>query len=124
MATTKGIRLLSEAPAPTMVVKPRRKQHEMRTIREGLANLIRKYRPLTARQLFYLAVVCALIRKTQNDYKKVVCPMAIQLRQDGVIDWRDIVDETRWVIRVKTGISLADWVDEAIVSFRQDLWNG
>jgi hypothetical protein len=123
--STKGTRLLSgDGVAPAAAKKTRRKPHEMASIKDGLAALIKEYRPLTSRQLFYLAVVLHLIRKTQNDYKKVVCKFAVELRQEGAVNWGDIVDETRWVLQVKTGLSLADWVDDAIKQFRKDLWIG
>lgn len=124
MASAKPTRTLSEVGPVERAIKRRRTPADMARIKAGLAALIREYRPLTKRQLFYLAVVRALVRKTQGDYKDVVCDLGVKLCREGAVDWDDIVDETRWVIKVETRTSLSAWVEESIGLYRRDIWEG
>ena len=103
-------------------VRHRRTQAEMATIRESLIRLARDNAPVTVRQLFYLAVSEGVIEKTEAEYKQTVVRLALELRQQGWIDWGSIVDRTRWFFKPHTHDSLADALEEAARTYRRSLW--
>jgi hypothetical protein len=104
------------------VKKTRRKKAEIIAIKQAMVELIEQYRPLINRQLFYLMVVRGLIRKTQGDYKEIVCKYSVELRRSGTVGWDDITDETRSsrVVEVYSSMSANLWL--AAYQYAHDIW--
>lgn len=94
----------------------------MTEIRDALVRLARDHAPVTVRQLFYLAVSEGVIDKTEAEYKRTVVRLALELRQQGRIDWGSIVDRTRYFFKPKTHDSLADALETAARTYRRSLW--
>src|SRR5690606_37223770 len=112
-------------PLSTMPHKPGRRRRtpaEMAAIRDALVRLARDNAPVTARQLFYLAVSVGVIAKTEAEYKRTVVRLALELRQQGRIDWSDVVDRTRWFFKPTTHAGLADALQAAASTYRRSLW--
>jgi hypothetical protein len=106
----------------TAVVRNRRRtKAEITGIYDAFVDAAREYAPANNRQIYYVLVTRDVIPKTLYEYKRV-CGYSVRARQEGAIDWDDIVDETRWVIGVQTSGSMQDYLRESIFSFRLDVW--
>jgi len=75
----------------------------------------------TVRQLYYAVTVVGGVPKTEGGYRRVQ-RQVLEMRRAGLIDYRVIADNTRWVRRAPVYDTLADWVDESLRKLRIDLW--
>jgi hypothetical protein len=101
--------------------RSRRTKAAIAAIREGLAEIIELYRPMTVRQVFYLAVVRGLVDKTEQSYK-TVCRLLALMRREGEIDYADIADNTRWMRKPTTHSSLAAMLQRSTRTYRRAIW--
>lgn len=104
------------------MIKRRRTPAEVDRLRADLAYLVRKYSPVTVRQVFYLTVACGWIEKTEAEYKTTVCRLLADMRRTGEIDYRDVADNTRWMRKPCSYDSLTSTLTASQPSYRRSIW--
>jgi hypothetical protein len=94
----------------------------MEAIREAIYETAKKYEPLTCRQLFYLLVVRGVIEKTDRDYKSTVIRLLGQMRDEHVVPFKWIIDNSRWMRKPDSHASMADALESMRRYYRRDIW--
>ena len=79
------------------------------------------HKPVTVRQLYYRLVTLNLCAKSENGYKSVqrVCA---NMRNDGILPWLWITDQTRWQRKPDSYDNLQDALENMQAYYRRDLW--
>ena len=75
--------------------RDRRTRAEIDDIKAGIAAILKADHPMTVRQVFYQLVVRALIEKSEKEYQGTVIRLLTEMRLDGTVPFRWIVDESR-----------------------------
>lgn len=101
--------------------KARTPQRRSLALREAIAAVASEYDRMSVRQLFYQLVSRGAIEKTENTYKRV-CDAAAQMRLDGSLDYRKVVDghRQRRIIMAHSGLQAA--LESAHDFYRRDYW--
>jgi hypothetical protein len=76
---------------------------------------------LTVRQIFDALTVRGIVPKTESGYRTTCYHLGI-MRQQGIIPFSWIADNTRWQIKPETDRNLEDALARWQSSFRTDLW--
>jgi hypothetical protein len=79
-------------------------------------------RPVSVRQCFYHLVSKGLVEKTDNAYRGVVCKRLGILRDDGLLPWEYVADNTRWVRQPLTFSGAPEALRLTADTYRQALW--
>src|SRR5919112_3864170 len=77
--------------------RTRRTKAEIETLDAALREITKQFRPATVRQVFYQAVNCGLVPKSETKGYRVVQRRFVALRHSGDIPYGHIVDGTRYV---------------------------
>ena len=77
---------------------------------------------MTVRQVFYQATVRGIVPKNENGYQMVATALA-DMRRAGMLPFRWIADNTRWVRRPRTYGSIAHALRETAMFYRRSLWD-
>lgn len=97
----------------------------MRALRERLRDLVERHRPVTVRQVYYLAISTGLIEKdtggSQSGYK-LVGKSLLKLREEGDVPWEWVLDSSRRVERPISWSGPADLLRSAAAQFRLNPW--
>jgi len=92
-------------------------------IQEVLTGL-RRYWPLTVRQVYYQLVQAQVIENNRNEYQKL-CRLLSQARLDGMVPWDAIEDRSRTVLQDAAFSDKSQFVQEELEYFlegyRRDL---
>jgi hypothetical protein len=75
---------------------------------------------MTLRQLYYALVSAGVIDKTEADYGRLKRVMK-DAREDGIVPWEWLVDNTRSVISNRTWDSLSGLLEDSAKMYRADL---
>lgn len=78
--------------------------------------------PMTARGVFYQLTTRNAIEKTEKGYDQV-CRILGQMRWRGWLDWRLIVDESRFFMRPDTFKDKGEALDYWAKAYRRALWD-
>jgi hypothetical protein len=78
--------------------------------------------PMTARGVFYQLTTIGAIEKSEKGYDQV-CRILGQMRWRGWLDWRLIVDESRFFMKPETYSDPKDALDHWSISYRRALWD-
>jgi hypothetical protein len=98
-------------------------------VRIALMYLMERHRldgalPTSVRFLFYELVMQRIVAKEGNRPDKIVSAALTDLREDGLVPWDDIVDETREVFDYSGSATVAeDWL-AYLPAARLDPWRG
>lgn len=103
------------------VKRGRRKNAEIRAIKDGLLRIARNVFPCTLRGLFYQAVAAKLVEKTESAYD-AVGRYVLQLRRDGEMPYHWIVDNNRSRYCPKTYGSAREMLEAQQQMYRRSLW--
>ena len=104
--------------------KHRATQDEMEVRAAFLLAYADRHRPVTVRQLYYVAEVHGLpgISKADGDYDKVQ-RQVLKLRREKRMPYSAIADATRWMRKPATYDSVADALRETAALYRRNIWN-
>jgi hypothetical protein len=102
--------------------RTRRTREEMDNLRSLMIRLAEQHDRLNNRNWFYMLASANAIAKTEKEYKNVVTRLSLQLRQQGVVSWDKIVDESRFYFGAETHDSLEDALEDLARSYRRSLW--
>jgi hypothetical protein len=106
-----------------------RPESKIGKVRTALMYLMAQHRadgalPTSVRFLFYELVMQRVIAKGGNRPDKIVSEALVDLREDGLVPWDDIVDETREVSDYAGSTTVAeDWL-MYLSAARLDPWRG
>jgi hypothetical protein len=101
---------------------PRRTAAEMDAVRAALLWALSSDRPMTVRQVFYRLVSEGVIAKTESEYKYTVVRLLGQMRRQGLIPFRWIADNTRWMRKTQSFSSVEDALYRTAQTYRRALW--
>jgi hypothetical protein len=103
--------------------KNRRTKNEIQRIKDTLFAILEADHPQTVRQVFYQMIVRGLVGKTEQEYDGTVCRLLGEMREDDVIPFEWVADNTRWKRRpvTYTGLSHALW--SMASCYRRNLWD-
>lgn len=93
----------------------------MEAIRDLIENAIEADAPVTVRGVFYRVSSAGGVPKTENGYRTVQ-RLVLQMRREGRINYRDIADGSRWVLRPTTHDSLTAMLNDTRAMYRRSLW--
>src|SRR5215471_1125179 len=110
--------------APEIRTRPknaRKPQQRSLALRAAIGEVAREYERMSVRQLFYQLVTRGHVEKTEQAYKRV-CDFAAQMRLDGSLSYRKIVDGHRsrripWAFD-----SLSQALENTYELYRRNYW--
>src|SRR5277367_1919117 len=88
---------------------------------DSLAQIVRAQSPCTVRQGFYRATVAGLGPKDESFYDRVGRYL-VYMRDNHLIGFDDIADNTRWMRKPKTYDSIGVMLAETRDLYRRALW--
>jgi len=100
----------------------RRTKAAIQRIRDGLREILKADQPMSVRQVFYQAVVCGLIEKSEAEYKGTVCRLLALMRREEEIPYDWISDHTRWMRKPQTYSGLDQLLAATAMTYRRGLW--
>ena len=101
----------------------RRSKQQIRALCRALGDILEKHRPMTVRQVFYQAVSAGLIGKSEREYKNSIVRLLGRMRISGEIPWGWIADNTRWMRKPRTYLSLEAAIERTARTYRRALWD-
>jgi hypothetical protein len=90
---------------------------------EAMRVIAEAAQPITGRGVGYKLFVQKLIRSMERKDMRAVYRLLLKAREQGVIPWDWIVDETREFERVATWDDPEEYVRATIHDYRRDFWN-
>jgi hypothetical protein len=122
----KGINV-SDADTPTYGSRPikrsRRTKAELNRLQDAMRSILANDNPMTVRQVFYRMVSAGEIAKTEQEYKNTVGRLLVQMREQQVIPYSWIADNTRWQRKPRSYSSLESALEHVRRTYRRDLWD-
>ena len=93
-----------------------------RKIQKAIHQIFEESKPrLTVRQIYYALTVLGVIPKTEAGYRQT-CYQLAKMREQGLIPYGWIADNTRWQIKPDTDRSMEDALARWQGTYRRDLW--
>jgi hypothetical protein len=118
------------------VVHPKRTKAQITELSEAILDRLGDEHPMTVRQTFYALLGKAtivddgrehrrttLICKDERDYKGTVMRLMGAMREDGVLPWEWVSDESRWMRKPASYSDLQTALREMQEAFRVDRWH-
>ena len=90
--------------------------------RRWVAETTERLQPASVRQIAYQAEVAGLIPKTENGFRRIQHDLLV-LRQQGVIEYDWISDNTRWMRKSRSYRGIDHFIKLSIDTYRRDLWH-
>jgi hypothetical protein len=90
---------------------------------EAMYAIAKAAQPITGRGVGYKLFVQKLIRSMERNDMRAVYRLLLKAREQGIIPWDWIVDETRSIERVATWDDPEEYVRATIHDYRRDFWN-
>lgn len=103
------------------IKRHRRTKAEVEALRTEIVSTVRRLRPMTLRQLFYVLVTTGVVEKAENEYA-MIGHQLLKLRRESIIRWSAIADNTRWMRKPSTYRSIEEALRETAEFYRRDLW--
>jgi hypothetical protein len=97
----------------------RRTKAEIARIRQAIHDVVAEDPPMTVRQVFYQLVVAGAIEKTEAAYQGTVIRLLTDMRLDGGIPYKWIIDESRRRRVTRTYDSVADAMEQTARFYRR-----
>jgi hypothetical protein len=101
--------------------KRRSTKAELDALHVAICTAVWAESPITLRGVFYRVVSAGAVEKTELGYRQVGREL-LKLRREGVIDYDDITDGTRWTFRPHTWSGVDAALRDAASSYRRALW--
>jgi hypothetical protein len=92
-------------------------------IRQTIKDTVKRYQPMTVRQVFYRLVVLAVIGKSEAEYKGTVVRLLTEMRLEGKIPFGWIADNTRWMRKPRTHSSVDQALKRTAEAYRRAVWD-
>lgn len=98
----------------------RRTNAQLAEIDEAIIEVVRENAPITLRGVFYRVLSMQLVDK-ESGYG-VISRQLLKLRRSGDVDYGDITDGTRWVVRPNAFRNLNSMLRKGSFGYTLDLW--
>jgi hypothetical protein len=105
--------------SPMKRVRSTKAQVEKR--RASLRCMVAEQKPMTVRQIYYLATVAGLVPKTENGYSIVQTDLTL-MRREGMLPYDWLADSTRWQRKPRTFNSVEEALEQTAQLYRKALW--
>jgi hypothetical protein len=105
------------------IKRNRKSKAEIETIKEVLFEILYQDNPQTVRGVFYQAVSHNLIEKTEKEYKGTIVRLLGEMREDGIIPFSWIVDNSRWQHKPTTYSNLKSMMESSHKMYRRSIWD-
>jgi hypothetical protein len=105
--------------------RTRRTKAEMAELRQAIHDLAEEHQPCTVRQIYYLGIGRHWDKDRDGSRKvyNTTCRLTGEMREDEVIPWGWIADNTRW-FRKRTMFNSPEHILRSVASnYRRDLWS-
>jgi hypothetical protein len=100
-------------------IRRRRSRDDITPIRAAIIEVLKADHPQTVRQVFYQLVTRGVIEKTEAEYQGTVIRLLTEMRLDGQVDWRWIIDESRRIRVTQTFDNVTDAVNHTARFYRR-----
>ena len=117
-----GLRQAERGAYGSSPTRLRRSKREIERIRDAILRFAYHEKPVTVRQTYYHLVTRGLIAKTEGEYKSTVCRLMSEMRRAGMLPYKWVADNTRWMRKPRTYGSAEDCLRETARLYRRDLW--
>jgi hypothetical protein len=111
-----------DVPRSTRKLWPRRTEADIERVKDAIMAVAEEEHPVTLRRIFYVLRTAAVVENTDNEYKKCVSRLSLEMRREGRLpyDWiRDGMRET-WQRSSWASVEhFAQWVRD---SYRRNIW--
>ena len=103
--------------------KVRGKSQRSRDLIEAMYDAAEAAQPITGRGVGYKLFTAGLIPSMERKEMQRVYRLLREAREQGIIPWEWIVDETRGIERVSTWSNPAEYAECVAKSYRRDFWD-
>jgi hypothetical protein len=100
----------------------RRTKAEIERIKATIVDILSQDHPQTVRQVFYALTVRGVIKKAEIEYQRTVVRLLTDMREDGVIPFDYIADNTRWQRKPTTYTGVEQCLKATSKFYRRNLW--
>ncbi len=107
---------------PSDIKRFRRTRADIGRIKAAVIDILSQDRPQTVRQVFYALTVRGVVKKAENEYHRTVVRLLTELREDGVVSFGDIADNTRWQRKPATFTGIEQCLQTTSMLYRRNLW--
>lgn len=112
---------LNQAPAKPK--KGRGKSKSTIALVDAAARILEEIQPASIRAVCYRLFVAGNIRSMSKNNTNAVSRALVAAREQGLIPWEWIVDETRDAERIRTWDNPDQIINAAVRTYRRDYWN-
>jgi hypothetical protein len=111
------------AQTETCFKKVRGRSQRSLDLIDAMYSAAKKSNPITGRGIGYMLFIAGLILSMARNEMQRVYRLLKEAREEGIIPWDWIVDETRAIERVSTWDDPAEYARCVAQSYRRDFWN-
>lgn len=90
---------------------------------DAAARILEEIQPASIRAVCYRLFVAGLIPDMSVKYTGMVSKQLVYAREQGLVPWEHVVDETREAERIATWNNPAEIIDVAVRSYRKNYWS-
>src|SRR5438477_12076324 len=108
---------------PSPIKRARRTRADIDTVEAAIYATLEADHPQTVRGLFYQLVSQGVVPKTEASYKTVVGRLAVRMRRAGVLPYRWLADNTRWMRKPTTYSSIEACLGRTAATYRRAVWD-
>ena len=108
--------------SPKPIKRQRRTKAAVTSVRNTIKQLLEESRPQTVRQVFYALTVKGAVAKHEGEYKQTVIRLLVDMREAGVIPFKWIADNTRWMRKPSSFTGIEECLNVCAENYRRKLW--
>lgn len=112
----------TKGASPVNPKTTRRTQAEITRLKQIMYEMIKHWKPMTVRQVFYQMSVRGHVSKLESGYKAVQ-RMLTQMRKSDELPYHWIADNTRWMRKPQTYGGLSEMLEAQTRLYRRSLWD-
>jgi hypothetical protein len=105
------------------IKQPRRSRAQIQTIRDAIVEELAADHPQTLRGLYYRLVSRGVIAKTEEEYRRTVSRLLVEMRRSGDVPYGWLADQTRWMRKPVTFSSVEEALKRTAQTYRRALWD-
>ncbi|WP_409191033.1 hypothetical protein [Bradyrhizobium sp. RDM4] len=118
-----AMRIIAELSGPSPKIAGRGMSQGSRDLIDAMRIIAEAAQPITGRGVGYKLFTQGLIPSMERNEMRRVYRLLLKAREDGIIPWEWIVDETRAFERIATWDDPDQYARDVATSYRRDFWN-
>ena len=87
-----------------------------------IETVVEERKPITVRGVCYALFVADYIDSMSAKSSQKISRIMTRMREEGKIDWRDVVDDSRTPTRVSQWSNPSEIISAAVNTYRKDYW--